>query len=213
MLETEFIEARGTGEHHLMIVLHGLGDSIEGYRWLPEAMGLPWMRYLLVNAPDPYFGGFSWYDFAGDADPGIRRSRGLLFQLLEDQQRAGQKPERTFMFGFSQGCLMSLEVAARYPRRLAGFVGVSGYAHQPERLIAEMSPVAKEQSFLFTHGTQDPLVPCRAVHAQVEMLRNAGMRMTWREFNKAHTIAGEEEIEVIRGFVQAQAMAKAQGAA
>ena len=36
-----------------MIVLHGLGDSMEGYRWLPEALQLPWLNYLLVNAPDP----------------------------------------------------------------------------------------------------------------------------------------------------------------
>ncbi len=45
-----------------MVMLHGLGDSIEGYRWFPEAMGLPGMNYLLVNAPDEYYGGYSWFD-------------------------------------------------------------------------------------------------------------------------------------------------------
>jgi hypothetical protein len=39
-------------------MLPGLGDSIEGYRWLPEAMDLPWMNHLLVNAPDQYYGGY-----------------------------------------------------------------------------------------------------------------------------------------------------------
>src|SRR5215469_15363444 len=73
------------GSRRLWIMLHGLGDSIEGYRWLPQAMRLPWMNYLLVNAPDKYYGGYSWYNFAGqpgDIVPGVERSRKLLFQLL-----------------------------------------------------------------------------------------------------------------------------------
>ena len=61
-----------------MVVLHGLGDSIEGYRWLPNALALPWMNFVLVNAPDPYFGGFSWYNIAGDPAPGVERSRRLV---------------------------------------------------------------------------------------------------------------------------------------
>ena len=67
MLDTEFIAATEKSSRRLMIVLHGLGDSMEGYRWWPEAMQLPWLNYLLVNAPDPYYGGFAWYDLQ---DPG-----------------------------------------------------------------------------------------------------------------------------------------------
>src|ERR1041385_281011 len=59
MLESEFIEARERGSRRLLIALHGLGDSIEGYRWLPNALSLPWLNYLLVNAPDEYYGGYS----------------------------------------------------------------------------------------------------------------------------------------------------------
>lgn len=203
MLVTDFIPASQRESRRLMVVLHGLGDSMEGYRWLPEAMGLPWLNYLLVNAPDEYYGGYSWYDLHGDADAGVRRSRALLFELLERQVGAGFAAETTYMFGFSQGCLMSLEVVGRYPRRLAGVVGVSGYVHQPELLAKELSPVAREQRMLFTHGTNDPLIPCQAVRRQVEHLKSAGMNITWREFAKVHTIAGEEELKVIRDFVAA----------
>jgi len=54
MLHTELIPATTDTERRLMIVLHGLGDSMDGYRWLRRAMGLPGLNYLLVNAPDPY---------------------------------------------------------------------------------------------------------------------------------------------------------------
>ena len=66
MLQTDFIPATEPGAKHLMVVLHGLGDSMEGYRFLPQALGIPWMNYLLVNAPDDYYGGFKWFDFPSD---------------------------------------------------------------------------------------------------------------------------------------------------
>src|SRR5208282_4815082 len=74
ILQSEFIPAADKTSRRLMVMLHGLGDSIEGYRWWPEAMGLPWMNYLLVNAPDEYYGGHSWFDLA-DQMPGVQRSR------------------------------------------------------------------------------------------------------------------------------------------
>jgi phospholipase/carboxylesterase len=52
MAEFRFIPAAAKNSGRLMIVLHGLGDSIEGYRWLPPALDLAGLNYLLVNAPD-----------------------------------------------------------------------------------------------------------------------------------------------------------------
>jgi phospholipase/carboxylesterase len=185
-----------------MVVLHGLGDSIEGYRWLPQALGLPWLNYLLVNAPDAYYGGFSWYDLYHDPGLGIERSRKLLFELLDSAREKKFPTESTVLLGFSQGCLMSLEVGARYPRRLAGIVGISGYVHEPEKMLQELSPVARLQRFLITHGTQDPLIPVDQVRPDVQLLVRAGLKIQWQEFEKPHTIAGEQELAVIRRFVQ-----------
>jgi phospholipase/carboxylesterase len=203
MLEHEFIAAEEKKSRALWIMLHGLGDSIEGYRWLPEAMRLPWMNYLLVNAPDEYYGGYSWFDFGGDIAPGVRRSRELLFQLLDAQRTNGFPPEQITFGGFSQGCLMSLEVGLRYPHRLAGIVGISGYVCEPEKLIKEMSPIAGQQRLLITHGTQDPLLRFSEVQKQINILKAAGLNLEFHEFVKAHTIAGEVELEVIRKFVRA----------
>src|SRR5438445_4595707 len=118
MLDTEFIAAEERDSRRLLIMLHGLGDSTAGYRWMPEGLNFPWLNYLLVNAPDEYYGGYSWYDFAGDIAPGVERSSRLLFQLLEAQETKGFPANQTILGGFSQGCLISLEVGLRYPRRL-----------------------------------------------------------------------------------------------
>jgi len=203
VLETEFYPAANQNSKRLLIALHGLGDSAAGYRWLPSAMALPWMNYLLVNAPDSYYGGFSWYDFTGEEARGIQRSRTLLVELLDQQQANGFPTAETVLFGFSQGCLMTVEVGFRYPHRFAGLVGVSGYVHEPEKLVAERSSVARQQRMLFTHGTQDPLIPFAEVREQINLLKAEGLHIEWHEFVKPHTIAGEEELKLIRDFIVA----------
>lgn len=185
-----------------MVMLHGLGDSIAGYRWMPRAMDLPWLNYLLVNAPDDYFGGYAWFDL-NDMAPGIQRGRNLLFDLLDDLRAKNFPAEQITFGGFSQGCLMAMEIALRYPHRLAGVCGISGWIFDVEKLMTELSPVARQQRILMTHGTGDPLVPIENVRPQIPMLKAAGIHIEWREFAKDHTIAGEQELSVIREFVRA----------
>jgi phospholipase/carboxylesterase len=205
MLHSELVpavESRAGGTRRLMVMLHGLGDSIEGYRWMPEAMDLPWLNYLLVNAPDEYYGGYAWFDLE-NVVAGVQRSRKLLFELLDDLRAKGFSTEQMTFGGFSQGSLLAIEVGLRYPQRFAGIVGISGWVCEPEKLVRELSPVARRQRLLLTHGTDDPLVPIEKMRRQVPVLKAAGLSVEWHEFEKAHTVAGEEEIALIRDFVRA----------
>jgi phospholipase/carboxylesterase len=203
MLDTEFYPARRNDSKALMIVLHGLGDSTAGYHWVPGALELPWMNYLLVNAPDPYYGGFSWFDFAGDFRPGVERSRKLLFELLDDQRAKGFPTRGTTLFGFSQGCLMTIDVGLRYPHVFAGLVGISGFVFESQELLRELSPVAQDQRLLVTHGTADTMVPLQQTEPAIKLLKSAGINVEWHVLEKDHTIAGQEEIEIIRRFIEA----------
>jgi len=91
----------------LVIVLHGRGDSAEGFLWLQEELGIDELNFLLLDAPDKYYTGYSWYDLPPDQLPGIQRSRELLAGVLEQTEREGYSPNQTFLFGFSQGCFAS----------------------------------------------------------------------------------------------------------
>jgi phospholipase/carboxylesterase len=203
MLHTELVPAADKNSKRLMVMLHGLGDSIEGYRWWPEVMDLPWLNHLLVNAPDDYYGGFSWFDYPGDMAPGVLRSRKLLLQLLDDLRARGFPPEQITLGGFSQGSLMTVDVGLRYPHKLVGLVGISGWIFELEATLKELSPVAREQRLLITHGQFDPIIPFAPAREQVMQLKAAELRVEWREFAKDHTIAGEQELSVIREFVRA----------
>ena len=200
MLQTDLIKAGESNSRDLLVALHGLGDSMEGYRWLPQVLRMPKLNVLLINAPDAYYGGFSWYDYAADAGPGVERSYRSIELLLQELAAKNFPHDRTILFGFSQGCLMTIETALRYPHLFAGCVGVSGYVHEPERLLRLVSPFAKSQRLFLTHGTDDPLIPLEKVRPQIELLTASGVQIEWREYRKPHTII-EPEIQEIRQFI------------
>ncbi|MGZ8921361.1 MAG: alpha/beta hydrolase [Limisphaerales bacterium] len=203
MLQTELIPAQNSNSRDLLIVLHGLGDSMEGYRWIPQAIGSANLNVLLVNAPDAYYGGFAWYEYVADRSVsagGVERSYRLLESLLNSTAEKGFPTARTLLFGFSQGCLMSTETAVRYPSRLAGVIGVSGYVHDVQSLIKAASPVGREQRFLVTHGTDDPLIPLAASQADFEALKSAGFQIDFHIFPKVHTII-EPELPLFKNFI------------
>jgi phospholipase/carboxylesterase len=202
-LHGKFFPAADKNSRRLCVFLHGLGDSPDGWSWLPEALNLPAMNYLLVNAPDEYFGGYSWFDYPGNIAPGIHRSRKLLFDLLDELRAKNFPADQITLGGFSQGCLMSLETGLRYPHRLAGIIGISGWVFEIENLVRDLTPAAKSQRLLITHGHFDALLPFADVEQQVARLKKAGLNIAWHEFPKAHSVHGEEEIAVMREFVRA----------
>ena len=206
MLQTELIPAENGNSRDLLVALHGLGDSMEGYRWVPQMIGSRNLNVLLVNGPDAYYGGFSWYDYTAASEvvgTGVERSYRLIESLLNSTAEKGFPTERTILFGFSQGCLMSTETAVRYSKRLAGIVGISGYIHDVDRLLKLASPVARAQKFLITHGTDDPLIPLEAAQKDFERLRSEGFQIDFRVFPKVHTII-EPELELFRAFITEQ---------
>lgn len=187
---------------NLMIVLHGRGDSPEGFTWLPSELAIPDLNYLMLQAPDSYYDGFSWYDLPPNQLPGIKRSRDLLSGVFTEIEKEGYLPENCFLFGFSQGCLMTLEFGARFPRKLKGYIGISGYCYDVKALLKEAIPeIIHQGDWLITHGTEDPVLPIEETRAQMKELMAGGFKMDYREYNKTHTLDPREEIPYIREWI------------
>lgn len=199
-----YLPARAPGpRERVLVVLHGLGDSLNGYRFLPDALRIPELSFLLVNAPDAYYDGYSWYDYRGDMRPGVTRSRDLLLALLDELQDQGVEARDIFLFGFSQGCLMVTDVALRAPVVLGGVVGVSGYVAFPEQYPDALSPVARDQKILITHGRLDPVVPFEPAARQFRQLRDLGLDLDLVVYDKEHTML-MEELNTISDWLRAR---------
>lgn len=188
-------------EDRLLVVLHGRGDTSRGFAWLKERLGLPGLSVLLLDAPEPYSRGRCWYGLP-DRRPGITRSRALLTRVFDEIFRTGYSPERCFLFGFSQGGLMTLEFGARDPRRLAGYIAVSGRCDDPEALLRDADPGVMKADWLITHGTRDEVLPVETTRAQMKALIAGGFALDYREYPKAHTLADDAELPAIREWLR-----------
>ncbi len=204
----------GEGPGPLLIVLHGLGDSSAGWEWLPGELQLPWLEYLLLDAPDAYFDGHSWFGislpmdgrFTGELPAidatAVERSRRMIEDVLAREKAAGRGARDIAILGFSQGCLMTLETGLRHAEPLAGLVGISGWVHRPDALRSGAPGHARGVPVLMTHGTLDPLLGIEHVRPHATALRDAGFDLLWQEFEKEHTVAGRTEVQYIARFLE-----------
>ena len=196
-----YVPAEKPGDRErVLVVLHGLGDSLEGFAFLPRELGVGEFSHLLLNAPDPYHGGFSWFDFLGDPEPGVLRSRELLLKMLDELEEQGLQAKDIFLFGFSQGCLMAVDAGLRAGKILGGICGVSGYVAFEEEYPERFSPVAKSQRFLITHGKRDPVVPYEPACGQFVKLKRLGLDLEFRAYDKEHAVLPGELRDIGKWF-------------
>ena len=184
----------------LIIVLHGRGDSSEGFRFFPEGLGFDDINYLLLDAPFEYYAGFSWYDLPPNQLPGIEYSREVLTQTLNVLFEQEFEPSQTILFGFSQGSLLTFEFGARYAKELAGYIGVSGYIYDAEKILLEMNKDVNKGNWLCTHGYEDDVLPFVDSKAQVEALQDGHFNIDFRAYHKTHTV-DMGELNEIRDWI------------
>lgn len=153
----------------LVVFLHGYGADGADLLGLAEVLGphLPGVAFVAPDAPDRCSGGgfgFQWFPiprFDGsteaEAAAGIDAAAAELNAFLDARlAEEGLAPDQLVLVGFSQGAMMSLQVAPRRAEAVAGVVAISGRLLRPELLASE---ARVKPPVLIMHGDQDPVVP------------------------------------------------------
>jgi phospholipase/carboxylesterase len=192
-----------TPSNKLIIILHGRGDSAEGFRFFPEELNLSEFNYILLNAPMESYPGFSWYDFPPNQFAGISHSSKLLTHTLDLLFEDRFSPSETFLFGFSQGSLLTFEFGSRYNKPLAGYLAISGYIYDVQKILEQMNPNVNQNNWLCTHGFEDEVLSYSTSKEQVELLQEGGFNIDFRSYHKTHTIL-REEIADIRAWIKSK---------
>ncbi|EDZ62037.1 phospholipase/carboxylesterase family protein [Sulfurimonas gotlandica GD1] len=180
----------------LMIILHGRGDSSEGFTSLPPFLDIDEMNYLLLDAPFEYYTGFSWYPLPPDQLPGIEYSSNVLTKVLDELFEEKFNANESFLFGFSQGSLLTFEFGARYSKVLAGYIAVSGYIYNEHKLLEDMNQDVKNSNWLCTHGIYDDVLPFETSKEQVRVLKDAGFDIEFKSYEKDHSIDRNELVMI-----------------
>ena len=206
MLDTHEIET-GPNPRTTLIVLHGLGA--DGFDFVPicgelrlQALGA--VRYVFPHAPQrpvTINGGYvmrAWYDILvtdlvkREDEAGLRESRQQIAELIDRERERGVAAERIVLVGFSQGSAMALMTALRYPHRLGGVVGLSGYLPLAATTTAERSTANADLPIFLAHGTQDPIVAPARGGASRDALQALGHEVEWHEYPMPHSVCAEE---------------------
>lgn len=188
-----------TNSQKLMILMHGLGDSLESYKVLAQEINVTGLGYLLLNAPKKYYFGYSWYDLPPkDPSIGIDNSTSTITKIIDEviSNNPGLNYDDIFLAGFSQGGCVSLETAYKLEHKLAGIILLSPRIypeHLPEK---QLSTCLKETPVFCAHGDNDPVIDINQTKSGIEKLRELGANVTFHSYRIEHEIDIDEIIEL-----------------
>lgn len=198
---------------HTIVWLHGLGA--DGNDFVPvinelELLPGPSIRFVFPHAPERPISinnGYimrAWYDiyhanFTDRQDEsGIRDSQQAIDALIEREMQRGVPSENIVLAGFSQGGAMVLHTGLRQSNPLAGIIALSCYLPVAETLAREACIANATTPIFMAHGVYDPVIPVAHAIASREGLQTAGHPLEWHEYPMAHTVCGQEIIDISR---------------
>jgi phospholipase/carboxylesterase len=198
-----------TGENPgaTIIIMHGLGADGSDFFPIAEQMDLSSVgpvRYLFPNAPVipvTINGGYrmpAWYDILGtqlmrqEDEAGLRRSQLAIDEIIHSEIARGIPAHRIVVAGFSQGCAMALLTGLRFPQKLAGIAGLSGYLPLAEKTSTERHAANQSTAIFWGHGRQDSMVTIDRAIASRDMLSGMGYAVEWHEYAMEHSVCAEE---------------------
>jgi phospholipase/carboxylesterase len=199
----------------LAVWLHGYAAAPED--WIPfvDTIKLPiGYRFVFPEGPDRTvppdgpLGGRGWWrlgladyrhpasapvDLSRAHPDGLRLAAGRVRRLLgEVRTRVGGEPRGrgVILGGFSQGAMVSAEVGFESDEPLRALVLLSDTLVDEARLTATASTRRGLPVFI-AHGRRDDILPFAAADRLQQVLRRAGLRVTWYPFDGGHEIPAD----------------------
>jgi len=194
-----------------LIVLHGLGADGTDFIPMCDALDLKAVgpvHCVMPRAPErpvTLNNGYrmrAWYDILGtdlqrrEDVAGLRESVQQVHALIDRERARGVPANRIVLAGFSQGCAVTLLAGLRYPERLAGLAGLSGYLPLADTTAAERTEANRNVPIFLAHGRSDPMVPMARGAASRNALSALGYGVEWHEYPMEHSVCMEEVAEL-----------------
>jgi len=196
-----------------VVVLHGWGAPGDDLVPLARHLERPGVRFFVPAGPLPEMGGGrAWWHLdprtrpphaASDQVPaGFRPTaevvaartavQALIATIVEQHA-----PAEVALVGFSQGAMLSIDVALAGASPVGRVVAMSGVL-LVDSVPALAAPRADKPRFLLSHGRQDPVVPFGSGSRAKELLEQHGFEVTWRPFDGVHEIPSAVVAEMER---------------
>jgi phospholipase/carboxylesterase len=173
-----------------VILIHGYGSRPDDLVPLAEALaGRVDARFIVPAAPRPFRGGADgrvWFDqHLPDAQAQIRAARSEIDSLIDTLQTHGIDSRQVIVAGFSQGAILSIEMALAGRHPLCGIAVLSGRAlGHPAKSYRRLAGLP----IFSSHGRSDERVPFQRGNLFMKRARAAGANVHFEAFNGEHEI-------------------------
>jgi phospholipase/carboxylesterase len=215
-------DREGAGSGPVVVLLHGFGapgdDLVSLWRTLRVPAGT---RFVFPEAPlhlgMKYGNGRAWWwlDLEArmrrqalgdkweitDVPEGLDAAREKVDAFLDAvESTLHPPPGKVVLGGFSQGAMLSLDVALRSSRALAGLVLMSG-THLAAREWAARFERRRGLPVFMSHGQTDELLPYAVADRLAATLASNGLTVEWLPFRGGHGIPGNV-VDGVSAFLQ-----------
>ncbi len=129
--------------------------------------------------------------------------KALLAMLDVLQTSTGLPMSKIVLGGFSQGAMLTTDVALRLDEAPAGLCILSG-ALMGEDEWTKAAPKRKGLPVLQSHGTRDPILPFKGAEKLRDLLTTAGLGVKFVSFVGGHGIDGDV-VDDLAAFIVARA--------
>jgi phospholipase/carboxylesterase len=204
----------GGGDGPWVVLLHGFGAPGDDLVALSREIHAPrGTRFAFPAAPIALSGfGFlgdarAWWEIdmvrlqrdlmtgnrdrlANETPDGIAEARAKVLAMLEGLASLGSTSVPVVLGGFSQGAMLSTDVALHSTRPLAGLALLSGTLVSAPEWLPRMPERAGLPVFE-SHGTHDPILPFRGAERLRDALVAAGLPVEFHGFRGQHEIPRE----------------------
>jgi predicted esterase len=185
-----------------LVLVHGRGASAESILSLYEEFGAPPMAALAPQAA-----GHTWYPQSFLAplaanQPGLDSALARLESIVREILAAGVPSERIAMLGFSQGACLTVEFAARHPRRYGAIIGLTGGLIGPPGTPRDYPGTLGGTPVFLGSGDPDPHVPFERVEETQRVLERMGAVVELRRYPGMPHGINQEELDAARGLLE-----------
>lgn len=189
----------------LVVLVHGRGATAESILTLADELDCEGVAYRAPQAA-----GRTWYPASFLApiernEPGLSSGLETIGAVLAQAERDGLPREQHVILGFSQGACLTLEFAARHPRRYGGVIAFTGGLIGPPGTGRDYEGSFDGMPVFLGSSDPDPHVPWTRVEESAEVFDRMGAEVTLRRYpGMGHTI-NVDELEAARGIIAATA--------
>ncbi len=122
---------------------------------------------------------------------GLLEARAALLALIEQVKAdSGLDESRIVLGGFSQGSMLTIDVATQLERAPAGLIAWSGTLLNEEEW-RRLGPRHAGLKIVQSHGRQDPMLPFTWAESLRDCMTELAWQVDWLPFDGPHTISPE----------------------